>query len=116
MVRPPLAVVTLLLGAVVGLSSAALHQRWWGMALAIAATGCTAYALPPRWWARLPFAVGWIAMVAYLAVPRDEGDYVIAGDVPGYLMLGFGVALGVAAAVTLQPHRRTDAAEQPTSS
>jgi len=106
------AVGTLLLGAVVGLSSAALHQHWWGFALAVAATGTTAYALPPGWWARIPFAVGWAAMVGYLAMPRDEGDYVVAGDVPGYLLLGCAVVLAVGAMVTIQPLRRTHAAEE----
>jgi hypothetical protein len=103
--KPLSTLATLVLGVVVGLSSAALHQHWWGLALAIAASGTTAYALPPGWWSRLPFAVGWVAMVGYLAVPRDEGDYVVAGDLPGYLLLGCAVALLMAAAVTL-PSRK----------
>ena len=97
---------TLLLGLVVGLSSVALHQRWWGLPLAIAATATTGYALPPGWWARMPFAFGWVAMVGYVAFPRGEGDYAISSDVPGYVLLGFAVALLVAATVTLRPVRR----------
>lgn len=96
---------TLVLGLAVGLSAVALHHRWWGMLLAFAATATTAYALPSGWWARVPFAVGWVAMVGYLAYGRDEGDFVIAGDVQGYTLLGFAVALLVAAMVTL-PNRR----------
>jgi hypothetical protein len=96
----------LLLGLVVGLSSVALHHYWWGLLLAIAATTTTAYALPPGWWARMPFAFGWVAMVGYLALPRDEGDYVIAADAQGYALLAFAVALPVAAMVTLRPLRR----------
>ena len=99
-------VACLILGLVVGLSSVALHQRWWGLPLAIAATVTTAYALAPGWWARMPFAFGWVAIVAYLAFPRGEGDYAISADVPGYLLLGFAVALLVAATVTLRPVRR----------
>ncbi len=111
-----IAAACLALGLVVGLSSVALHQRWWGLALGIAATAVTTYALPAGWWARMPFAFGWVAIVAYVAFPRDEGDYALSGDVPGYIMLGFGVALLVAATVTLQPLRRDSPAEsQPPS-
>ncbi len=97
---------TFLLGLVVALSSVALHQRWWGLPLAIAATAITAYALPPGWAARMSFAFGWVALVGYVAFPRGEGDYVISADLPGYVLLGFAVALLVAATVTLQPVRR----------
>ncbi len=106
------AVGALPLGMVVGLSAVALHQRWWGLPLAIAATATTAYALRPGWWARLPFAFGWVAMVGYLALPRSDGGYAIASDAPGYLLLGFAVALLVAATVTLHPLRRDGAAQQ----
>lgn len=106
------AAATLVLGLVVGLSSVAVHQRWWGLALAIAATTVTAYALLPGWWARMPFAFGWVAIVAYVAFPRGEGDYAISTDVPGYVLLGLAVALLVAAAVTLQPLRPDRPAER----
>ena len=111
--KPLSTLATLVLGVVVGLSSAVLHQRWWGLLLAIAASGTTAYALPPGWWSRLPFAVGWVAVVAYLAVPRDEGDYLVAGDVQGYVLLGCAVALLMSAAVTMQPVKRGNPAQDP---
>ena len=104
------------LGLVVGLSSVALHHYWWGLLLAIAATSAAAHALPAGWWARMPFAVAWVAIVGYLAVPRDEGDYVIAGDVQGYVLLGFAVALLVASMVTLQPIRRRHPTQPPSAS
>jgi hypothetical protein len=97
---------TIVLGLVVGLSSVALHHYWWGLLLAIAATVTTAYALPPGWWARIPFTVGWVAMIGYLAFPRAEGDYAIAGDIQGYTLLAFAAALLVGAMVTLPPLRR----------
>jgi hypothetical protein len=96
---------TFVLGVMVGLSSVALHHYWWGLTLAIATTGTTAYALP-QGSARLPFALGWVGIVGYLAFARDQGGYVIAGDLQGYALLGFGVALLVAAMVTLPPLRR----------
>ena len=101
------AVGAFVLGLVVGLSSVALHHYWWGLLLAIAATSTAAFALPAGWWARMPFAVGWVAMVGYLALPSDEGDYAISSDVQGYVLLGFAVALLVASMVTLQPIRRS---------
>lgn len=107
------AFAAIVLGLVVGVCSVALHERWWGLVFGIVATAATAYALPPGWWARMPFAFGWAAMVGYLAVPRDEGDYAVASDLPGYVLLGFAVALVVAAAVTLQPLRRGNPADQP---
>jgi hypothetical protein len=108
-----ISVAALVLGLVVGVSSVALHERWWGLLFGIITTTAAAYALPPGWWARMPFAFGWAAMVAYLAVPRAEGDYAVAADFPGYVLLGFAVALVVAAAVTLQPLRRGNPADQP---
>jgi hypothetical protein len=104
------------LGLVVGLSSVALHHYWWGLLLAIAATSTAAYALPAGWWARMPYAVGWGAMVGYLALPRDEGDYAIASDAQGYVLLGFAVALVVASMVTLQPIRGRNTTVPPSGS
>lgn len=100
------ALACLVLGLVLGLSSAALHQHWWALAVAVLATSVEAYALPAGWWARMPFAFGWVGMVGYLAFPQGEGDYAISSDGPGYVLLGFAVALLVAATVTLQPLRR----------
>jgi len=105
-----------LLGLVVGLSSVALHHFWWGLLWALAATSTAAFALPAGWWARMPFAIAWVALVGYLAIPKDEGDYVIADDVQGYVLLGFAVALLVAAMVTLQPIRWRNPTEPPSAS
>jgi hypothetical protein len=104
-----IATACLVLGLVVGLSTVALHQRWWGLLLALPATAAEAYALPSGWWARMSFAFGWVAIVGYLALPPDEGGFVIAGDVQGYALLAFGVALLMAAMVTLGPIRRGSA-------
>jgi len=92
----------LALGAVVGLSSVALHRYGWGLGLGIAATAATLVALPGGWWRRLPFAVGWTAVLGVATVQRPEGDYVIAGDAPGYLLLATGVAVLVSGFVGLR--------------
>ena len=40
-------------------------------------------------------------MVGWLTVPRDEGDYLVSSDLPGYALLGLGVVLVVFAVGTL---------------
>lgn len=106
--RVVLAAGMLVAGLAVGLSSVAVHATWWGLPLALAASGSAAYAAPGGWSARLPFALGWAAVVGWMAVPRGEGDFVIASDVAGYVLLEFGLVLVVAALVTL-PSPRTNA-------
>jgi hypothetical protein len=101
MLRAAVAVGLLIVGLCVGLASVAVHATWWGLPLAVATTALTAYAAPGGWSARLPFVLGWAAAVVALAVPRGEGDFLIAADVPGYTLLGFGLALVVAGFATL---------------
>ena len=96
-----------LAGCAVGLASALVHTLWWGLPLAVSATGCSLAALPAGWWARLPFGVAFAAMVGYLATPRPEGDYVVAGNLRGYLLLGWALAVLVASIVTLRLRHRT---------
>jgi hypothetical protein len=105
-VKPLVAIGLLVVGAVTGVATVALHDLGWGLALGIAATVLTAIALPPGWWSRLAFAVGWAALVGWLTVPRPEGDYVISQDLPGYVVLGLGVLLLVLGVATLPRPRR----------
>ncbi|WP_244931909.1 hypothetical protein [Nocardioides sp. W7] len=91
----------LALGVVTAVGSVALHQLWWGLVLAVAAPAATLMALPPGWWVRLPFALGWVATVGYLTVPRPEGDYVIADGAAGYVLLAAAMAFLVSGLVTL---------------
>ncbi|MBM0126435.1 hypothetical protein [Pimelobacter simplex] len=93
--RALVALGCLVLGAVVGLGTVALHGYGWGLGLGIAATAASLVALPGGWWRRLPFALGWVAVLGAATVQRPEGDYVIAGDASGYLLLATGaVVLG----------------------
>lgn len=91
----------LALGALTAVASVALHQLWWGLLLGVAAPAAALVALPTGWWARLPFAVGWVAMVGYLTVPRPEGDYVIGDGLAGYVLLAAAMAFLIGALVTL---------------
>jgi hypothetical protein len=103
--RVALAGGLLVTGLIVGVASVAVHNTWWGLPLALVATATTAYALPGGWTRRAPFVLGWSAAVAALALPRPEGDFMIAGDVNGYVLLGFALVLLVASLVTLPPPR-----------
>lgn len=87
----------LLLGALVGLTTVLVHRSMLplGELLALA----TSFAVP--WWllrSRRPrtagsYVVGWLAVLVLLVAGRPEGDYVVAGDVRGYLLLAAGFAM-----------------------
>jgi hypothetical protein len=96
---------TLLLagGAAVGLGVVVLHSLWWGLALGLAATVAALLALPGRWWARLPAAVGWAGAVGWLSASTPEGDYLVAGDLSGYVVLMIAFAVLVTGIVSLRP-------------
>jgi hypothetical protein len=91
----------LLLGAGTAVATVGVHDRVWGFVLATVATVLTAYALPAGWWSRLAFVVGWDGMLAWLTVPRPEGDYLISQDWQGYAVLAVGLLLLVSAIATL---------------
>lgn len=93
MSRGTAAVGLLAVGLATGASTVLLHARWWGFWLGIAAVVALLAALPRGWWARLPVAVGWCLAVLLGAVPRAEGDFLLAADVPGYALLGASAAL-----------------------
>lgn len=103
----------LLTGLAVGSASAAVHSTWWGLPLAVGATATTAYALPGGWTRRAAFVLGWATAVVALALPRPEGDIVIAGDLHGYVLIGFGLVLLVAGFVTLPPPRPKNPVDTP---
>ena len=85
--RVLLALALLAVGAVSAVAAVAVHGRWWGLALAAVAVLASLVALGPGWSTRLPFAVGFVGVVGRLALTRPEGDYVLAADVQGYLLL-----------------------------
>lgn len=105
LLRAVVAVSLLAGGAVVGFGVVVLHSLWWGLALGLAATGSALVALLGRWWARLPFAIGWAGAVGWLSGSRPEGDYLIAGDLSGYVLLMTAFAVLVTGIVSLRPRR-----------
>lgn len=105
-VRVLTALGLVVVGAVTGIATVALHDLVWGIGLGLAATTATAVALPPGWSTRLPFAVGWVVLVVWLTLPRSEGDYLISQDWQGYTVLGVAVVLMIVAIGTLPRPRR----------
>jgi hypothetical protein len=104
-VRYAAAVLLLLVGAATGLAAVAVHDIWWGLLLAVATTVAVMLAVGPGWLTRLPFTLGWVALVVWVTPRRPEGDYVVSSDVPGYLLLGFGWFVLLFALLTLRPRR-----------
>lgn len=102
--RAGVAVLALLAGGVVGGCVLLVHGYWWGLVLGIATTGAWLVAVPGGWWLRLPFAVGWDVAVLALSVERSEGDYLVASDVPGHVLLGTGVAVLIGGIIGLRRH------------
>ena len=102
-----LAVVLLLAGAVTSVAAVAVHQRWWGLALAGGAVVATLVALPRGWWSRLPFAVGFVAFLGLAMSPRAEGDYLVPGNARGYVLLAVGLVAFLIAVATLPRPRPT---------
>lgn len=111
--RAAVAVALLLVGGGAALCTVALHQWGWGLALGLAAAAATIVALPGGWWGRFPFALGWAAGVAVLTPQRPEGDFLIASDVSGYVVLAAAVVVLLAGFVSLRPAPRADGPERP---
>jgi len=108
-----IAPMTLMAGLACGIASVAVHQEWWGLLLAAAATVAALAAAPAGLWTRVPFAAGYAGMVGLASVPRSEGDYLLAGNLGGYLVLGLAVAVLTFAVATLLRPRRSPAEEAP---
>lgn len=95
-------------GVVTGIAAVAVHQRWWSLALAVAAVVATVLTLPRGWRTRLAFALGFAVVLGLAMTPRAEGDYLVPGNGRGYLLLGVGVAAFLIAVATLpRPGRPT---------
>lgn len=99
------ALACLVLGAGVGLATVMLHGYGWGLGLGIAATAATLVALPGGWWRRWAFSLGWAAVLGVASVQRSEGDYLIASDASGYLLLATGAVVLGSGFVGLLPRR-----------
>lgn len=94
----------LLVGVAAGVAGVAVHGRWWGLALTVAAVAATCTAFPAGA-PRLGFAGGFVGLVALAARAAPEGGYLVAADAPGYVLAGLGLLVLVGAGVTLPSPR-----------
>jgi hypothetical protein len=107
----PLAVVG---GIAVAVGTVAVFQWWWGLVLGAAATLALLVVTPAGWATRLPLALGFDATVGLTALPRGEGDYLVASTGQGYAVLGLAlVVLCVAIATLPRPDRRQTGGKPP---
>ena len=95
----------LLVGALVSLASLLVHRSLFPLGLVVALAA--SYAVP-LWLLRssrprtaASYVAGWLAVLAVAVAGRPEGDYVVAGDLTGYLLLAGGFGLVVVALVAI---------------
>lgn len=102
--RLGVALACLLGGGATGLAAVLVHGHWWGLPVALTATLATLVALPGGWWRRLPYGAGWSVVVALSTPERPEGDYLVAADAQGYVLLAAAVVVLVASMVGIRDH------------
>jgi hypothetical protein len=90
--------VAAMVGAVTSLAALAVHRAgpaWLG--LAVATSLGVAWVLRATEMPRLgaAYCLGWLAVFGIAVAGRAEGDYVVAGDLEGYLLMAVGFALVV---------------------
>jgi hypothetical protein len=106
-----LAPLMLMAGLATGILTVAVHQRWWSLALGVSVALLLLLTAPRGWWTRLPYGLGFAGAVGLLAVPRPEGDYLIAADLEGFIVLGTAVVVLVGSVATLPRPRQSPAEE-----
>lgn len=95
--RLPLILIGFLVGAATSLATVLLHQSWLWLTVAAVATLAVLLAAPPKGWVRLPFALGWVAIVIAAMLGRPEGDYVLGAERHGYAVLIGGLVVLICA-------------------
>jgi len=99
-----------LVGATVGLASVVVHRFGvlelpLGLLLGLTTTFVVAWALQQSGVRRLvsSYAAGWLVVFGFVLAGRPEGDYAVAGDLPGYLMIAAALVLVAIGVLSLGP-------------
>jgi cytochrome b subunit of formate dehydrogenase len=101
--------VALVLGFAAGVAAIAVHRTLPGLLLGTATAVAVMVALRP--WeprASAAFAAGWLVPLVAAVAGRSEGDYAVASDLLGWLLIGSGFVVlvtGITAARPLPPRR-----------
>lgn len=95
-------VVTLLLGALVGLVGTVAHRQWLPWVLVLCLLAVLAAAVMVRAWVGggglVAYGLGWLALVQVAATAGPGGDVLLPGDAWSYVWMGGGMLMiGVAA-------------------
>jgi len=101
LLRGVVLLLLLVLGAATGFAAVMVHQRSWGLPLAVAAVAAATIAIPPGWSTRLPFALGLAAVLGLAMTERGAGDYLVPANARGYVLLGLGFVVVLTAVTTL---------------
>lgn len=89
------AVAALLVGFGSGVCAVAVHNTWWGFLVAVAGTAGLLGAMRGRA-ARSLAGAGWLLALFFAVRGRAEGDYAVAANLRGQLLLGLGLVVLVA--------------------
>ena len=97
----------LALGAATATAAIVLHDVTWTLAVAAVATVSTVCALPAGVRGRLPYAVGWMVVLALAVSPTPTGGYLVGSTRSGYVVMALGlVAFSVSIATFPLKRRR----------
>lgn len=100
-----LAVLVLVVAVLSAVAAVLVHDHAWGLVLSWLAGAAALWALPPTWWGRPVFAFGWLLVLVRVLFPRPEGDFLVGGNLSGYLLLASGLAFVGVAAFGVRPGR-----------
>ena len=90
----------LVLGFVTGVAAIAVHRTFLGLLLGVGTALFVIWTF--RMWSPrsgAAFAVGWLIPLLFGVAGRGEGDYVVASDVHGWLLIASGFLVLVAGLV-----------------
>ena len=99
------ALAALVVGVMSGVAATLLHQRWWGLALALV-TGLVVLAWLPAGGVRVTFALGWCVPVLRGALERPAGGFLIGADAAGWSFIAGSAVLLLAALATVRSGTR----------
>lgn len=89
----------LVLGVLTAGAAVVLHDITWTLVLAWVATSLTVWFLPAGVRGRIPYAIGWMLVLALAVSKTDTGGYLVGSTTAGYAVLVLGlVALSVSIA------------------
>ncbi|BBH16729.1 hypothetical protein Back2_10160 [Nocardioides baekrokdamisoli] len=105
LLRFVLALAALTLGLVTAAAAVVLHDLTWTLVLAGVATGSTLWALPAGVRGRVPYALGWMVVLALAVTPTSAGGYLVGSTTTGYAVLGLGL-IALSASIATFPLKR----------